>query len=96
MILLIFAVLSLLVILLWLENELIRVNQALEESEHNKEHVKYEVEKYWLAYIEEQRKNRSKALLIKELQEEISALEDELEHEKGIAYNLQNELDSLQ
>lgn len=52
----------------------------------------YEIEKqytelYWSHYTEEQRKNRSKALLIKELKEENAELEELLTHENSLLDN---------
>lgn len=91
MIMLIFAVLSLLVISLWLANKVIDLLSELHEIKKERDRALQSAEIEWMNYIQECRKNRSKALLIKELQEENAELEELLAH-KELELDNANEL----
>lgn len=78
MILLILALLSVTVIALWLAYELVKCQKRVSYKNECLVAYKERTEEYWLKYLDMQSKNRSKALLIKELKEESAELESQL------------------
>jgi len=62
------------------EKKLVRMDADMYKKLYETE--KQYTEMYWSHYLEEQRKNRSKAILIKELNEEIAELEELLAHKE--------------
>jgi len=89
MILLLIAVVSLMLFTMFLsyrvdelefEKKLVQIDADMYNKLYETE--KHYTELYWSHYNEEQRKNRSKALLIKELQEENTELEGLLAHKE--------------
>ena len=82
MILLIFALLSVTLIALWLAYELVKCQKRINYKNDCLVAREAQIEEYWLKLLKEQSRNRSKALLIKELNEEIAELEQLLAHKE--------------
>ena len=101
MILLIFSTLALTLISLWLANELLNANKALQEEKEASEMRRKWVDSYWQYYCEALERNRQlnvlyegKTILAESLDERVKELSDEIERQDERIHILKRELEN--